>query len=113
MSSQEQCITSCSRIPVIRKNSNHSRSSSSHAAKSVSQVLLLVHLRLFFDVPRPVVLSRQPANPVRLQKRHHVLEFVVDAARCLFFFVTQKCREFQQVFAFDVFEVELGQDSVK
>ena len=74
-----------------------------HAVKLV----IVVCLRLFFGVPRPVVFSRQTTNPVRLQKSHHILEFVVDGARCLFLFVTEKCRELEQVFAVDVFEVEL------
>src|SRR5438552_10134797 len=32
---QYVCITSCSRIPVMRKNSNHRRSSASHALKNL------------------------------------------------------------------------------
>jgi hypothetical protein len=34
-SSTQQCMTSCSRIPVIKKNSNHGRSCASQAAKRV------------------------------------------------------------------------------
>ena len=39
---------------------------------------------------RPVILAHQTANPVRLQKRHYILEFVVYAAWCLVLVVTQE-----------------------
>jgi hypothetical protein len=71
------------------------------------KLIIVVCLRLFFRVPRPVVFARQTTNPVRLQKRHDVLEFVVDGARGLFLFVTEKCGELEQVFAVNLFEVEL------
>jgi hypothetical protein len=44
---------------------------------------------------------------LRLQERHHIFEFVVYASRRLFFLFTQEGAEFQQVSAFDVFEIEL------
>ena len=50
----------------------------------------LVNLRFLFRVARPVVLACQATNSVRLQKRHYVLEFVVNAAWRLLLFVSQE-----------------------
>jgi hypothetical protein len=71
------------------------------------KLVVLVRLRFLFGIPRPVVFPRQTADPVRLQECHDVLEFVVDRAGCLLFFVTQECRKLEQVFAVNVFEGEL------
>ena len=72
------------------------------------EIFLLVNFGLFLGVPRPVVLADQPSDALRLEERHHHFEFVVDAVRGQFSFVTQKGREFQQIPALDVFNKLLG-----
>src|SRR5216684_417306 len=42
------------------------------------------------------------------EERHHVCELVPATTRCLLFVISQECAELEQVFAFDVFEKELG-----
>jgi hypothetical protein len=54
------------------------------------QVLPLVHLRLLFQVARPIVLTYQTANPLRLQEGHDIREFVPTGARMQFLFVAEE-----------------------
>ena len=107
MSAQEQCITSCSRIPVIRKNSNQSRSLASHFANSVSSSSFSYTSGSSSTNRGQSFLPSQAPDTLGLQERHYVLKLVVDRAGCLFLFVTQVGRELQEVFAIDVFNVEL------
>ena len=82
-------MTSCSRMPVIKKNSNHRRSSGSQAS-GIRDVFPLVNFRLLFGESRPVVLAHQPSYALRFQKRHDVLKLVIHAARSLSFFVPER-----------------------
>src|SRR5208337_3660489 len=75
--------------------------------KQLVEIRLLVDLRFFFGIPRPVVFAHQPTNPMRLQECHYILKLVVHAAWCLFLLVTQERGELQQVLSVDLVEVEL------
>ena len=68
ISDQYVYMTSCSRIPVIRKNSYQRRSFVIASREELVEFFLLVNLRFFFGVARPVVLANQTTNSVRLQR---------------------------------------------
>jgi hypothetical protein len=67
----------------------------------------LVDLGFLLRVAWPVIFANQPTNLLSLQERHHIFEFVMNAARGLLLFIAQKRSELQQVASFDVFDVQL------
>jgi len=110
-SDQYVYMTSCSRSPVIRKNSYQSRSSSSHL-RTTCRVL---HARKF-PVPlreaRPVVLAGQATNPGAFRKTSHSQTCCTRYAG-LVLLITQERGELQQVLTIDFVEIELVADSTK
>src|SRR5215471_19439259 len=101
-------MTSCSRIPVIRKNSNQSRSSSVQAWKSMASSSDS-YISSFSSVERgQFVLSHETTNPVCLEKRHPSLELVVDGAGRLLLLITEKANEFEHIVSLDLMQVELA-----
>jgi hypothetical protein len=72
------------------------------------EFVLFIHLRLFFGVPRPIVLADETANSIGFQEPHDGLELVVDRSRRLLLLIPKKSREFEQVIPLDLVEIELA-----
>jgi D-arabinose 1-dehydrogenase-like Zn-dependent alcohol dehydrogenase len=68
------------------------------------EFFLVVNLRFLFCVARPVVLSDQTADPVRLQKTHEIFKLVVYAPWRLLFMLPQKGTELEEILALDVLQ---------
>src|SRR6266550_1040338 len=101
-------MTSCSRIPVIRKNSYQSRSSASHALNSFSNSAAS-YIAGSSSVNRgQSFFFGKAADIVSFEERHDRGKLVPAGARGQVFLVAQNRGVSQQVAPFDVFEVKLG-----
>jgi len=95
-------ITSCSRIPVIRKNTNHSRSCWSHAAKSLSRSSCSYTSGSSSTKRGQSFLPTKARIPCALRN-----DISVHAARRLVLLITEERGELQHVTSLNVVNVQL------
>src|SRR6185437_5021187 len=92
-------MTSCSRIPVVRKNSNQSLSSGLQALNRASKSSFSYISGSSSTNRGQSFLPTSPRIPCAFQKGHQVLEFVVNRTWCLILHIAQEFRELKQIFA--------------